>query len=257
MKYINNILSSLITIIRGLSAEQIALISIFVSFIIYILSKQTELKLKKHEAKKEHYRKLIEILEKIFSKNNYSKNKEIKMTEELRKEFFDLGSSLLFYGSKKIYRQYIFYRELSNNKLYQMSKYYDPEAGIYIMADIFRTIRKEIGLNTFDNVSSVEALAFFVNDVANNPLSKINSYKAKHKMLMLKIEIFFINELKFVNLKKIYYMFIAPIFSIIRLLIKYLIFIPFGKIIIFFFPNIQEKLDNTVQKLEEYQKEKI
>jgi len=255
MDYINHILSSLISAIRGLRTEQIALISIFVSFIIYTLNKRTELKMKKHEAKKEHYRKFIEIMEKIFSKN-YDNNKEIKMTEELRKEFFDLGSSLLFYGSKRIYRQYIFYRELSNNKLYQLSKYYDPEAGLYIMADIFRTIRKEIGLNTFDNVSSVEALAFLVNDFANNPFSKINSYKAKHKIRMLKIEIFFINELKFVILKKMYYMFIAPIFSVTRLLIKYLILIPLGKIVILFAPDIQERLDSTLQKLEEIKIEK-
>ena len=36
---------------------------------------------------------------------------------------------------------------------------------IYIMGDILRTMRKEVGLSHFNSIRSNEALAFFVNDM--------------------------------------------------------------------------------------------
>ena len=43
---------------------------------------------------------------------------------------------------------------------------------MYIMGDILRTMRKEVGLSYFNSIRSNEALAFFVNDIASNPCAK-------------------------------------------------------------------------------------
>ena len=61
----NIILIYIYKLVTNLTGEQIALISIFISLVIYLLGKRSELNLKKHDLKKEEYKKLIEFLEDI------------------------------------------------------------------------------------------------------------------------------------------------------------------------------------------------
>lgn len=53
-------IKSIIGIFGKLSSEQIALISVLVTILLYILGKYNELKFKKHELKKEKYMKFID-----------------------------------------------------------------------------------------------------------------------------------------------------------------------------------------------------
>lgn len=97
-------------------------------------------------------------------------------------------------------------------------------------------------MTVFSNLDSTDALAFFVNDISMNPLSKAQSYKASYDIFMLKAELFFINRLKFTLLKKIYYFCVKPILGIIALLLKYLLVIPFGKLLSMLFPKWAKKI---------------
>jgi len=113
-----------------------------------------------------------------------------------------MGSSLLLYGSKKLYKQYVFYRGFGTNPIVNSSKHYNQDLILYILANMLKTIRKEVGLNDFNNISDVEALAFFVNDADNNPNIKIKFYKARYQFQMVRLEIFLIDVIKFVHFKK-------------------------------------------------------
>jgi len=233
-----------------LTTEQIALFSIFVSILIFSLGKRYELRFKKHELKKEQYAKFIKLLESVLMKKQKDSDDGIvELSEELRKEFFDMGSSLLLYGSKKLYKQYVFYREFSENHAAKLSKHYDPNLTLYILAEMLKTMRREVGLNYLSSISDVEILAFFVNDVASNPKSKIASFKARYQLKMVKLEIFIFDQINFVVLKKIYYAIIAPIIGILGLVYKYLILVPIGKTILFINPNAQESLSKIEEKI--------
>jgi len=105
----NIILLDIYKLVTQLKGEQIALISIFITFAIYILGKRSELNLKKHDLKKEQYIKVIEFLEDIYRKKyelkkGNLKNNNLKNNDEFQRKFFNLGSSFLLYGSKKLYR---------------------------------------------------------------------------------------------------------------------------------------------------------
>lgn len=150
-------LEYIISVIKSLSAEQITLISIFLSFIIYSLGKRNELRMKRHEAKRENYLKFLELHIEIFKK--VSDNQKIK-TEKLDTKFFDVGSSLLSYGSKKLYKQYLFYREITANPIAMNSNYYLEEMNLYLLGGILKQIRKELSLEKKMSINEIEALSF-------------------------------------------------------------------------------------------------
>ena len=62
-------IDTIINIFKGLTSEQIALISIFVTVLIYLLGKYNELKFKKHELKKEKYMEFINLLKETYIKD--------------------------------------------------------------------------------------------------------------------------------------------------------------------------------------------
>lgn len=250
MLMIKDILNTVYMSIIDFTTEEIALISIFVTFIIYTMGKSNELRMKKHEAKKEHYSKLIEFFEELFSSMDNKTKKPIKISNDKKKQFFEMGSSLLVYGSRRLYRQYIFFRELNNNPLIAYSKYYNEDITLYVLADMFKIVRKEIGLNKFNNISSVEALAFFVNNLDYNPDSKVHSYEARYKIRMLKFEMYFIDRINFIYVRKIFYLAIAPFFSLIKLILKYSLWLPFIKILIKINPDLDKKLDKLIVRLD-------
>ena len=82
------------------------------------------------------------------------------MSDEMKRQFFDTSASLLLYGSKKIYRQYLLFREFTTNSLIKQCKYYKDNILMYIMGNILRTMRKEVGLGYFNSIRSNEALVF-------------------------------------------------------------------------------------------------
>lgn len=225
-------------LITNLSTEEITLISILVTLIIFYIGNRSEVRFKKLESRREEYKKFIAVLEKVYTK-------KIELNEESKKEFFEVGSSLLIYGSKRVYKKYIFFREYTTNPLIVKSKYNDNSISLYVVADILKTIRHEVGMTRFGELESNEVLSFFVNDVGMNPHARINSYKARYQIFMIKTELFAINTYKAVFLKKIFYYIVKPIFGIVCLLLKFVILLPLVKLLSLIFPKLREKSSNV------------
>ena len=215
--------------------DNIALLSVIITVIIFIFSRQAEIRYKKYDAKKIEYLKLIELLE-------ISRNGEMEISEEMQKKFFDTGASLLLYGSKKIYRQYLLFREFVNNPLIKQCKYYDSSIIIYIISDILVTMRKEVGLNSLNNIEYNEALAFFVNDISYNPIAKEKAIDAKFRIKMIRFEIVMLYRCRFIGLQSLYKGFVKPIFAGIKIVFKYVVMVPIGKIITKLFPEFVQKV---------------
>ena len=147
-------IDTIINIFKGLTSEQIALISIFVTVLIYLLGKYNELKFKKHELKKEKYMEFINLL-----KETYIKGGELLLDEEMKSKFFDFGSTIFIYGSKKMYKKYCTFREYSS-EIVKKCRYYDSQTILYIVADMLNQIRKEIGLYNFELPLKFKAISF-------------------------------------------------------------------------------------------------
>ena len=223
--------------ISDLSIEEITLISILVTLIIFYIGNRSEVKFKKLESRREEYKKFITVLEKVYTN-------KIELNEETKKEFFEVGSSLLIYGSKRVYKKYLFFREYTTNPLIVKSRYNDNSISLYVVADILKTIRHEVGMTRFGELESNEVLSFFVNDIGINPYARVNSYKARYKIFMIKAELFAINAYQAVFLKKIFYYIIKPIFGLVWLLIKFVVLLPLFKLLGLIFPKLRDKIPN-------------
>ena len=240
MQWFVDAFNSVKDFIGGLSTEAVALLSILVTLLIFLFGQRSETRFKKVEVRRLEYRKFIELLKKFTQAKSTDK---IRVDEKLKQEFFETGVSLLLYGSKRVYKKYVFFRSYATNPLIQNNKHNNSFVGIYVIADILKAIRHEVGMTVFSNLDSTDALAFFVNDISMNPLSKAQSYKASYDIFMLKTELFFINRVKFTFIKKIYYFCVKPFFGIIALLLKYLLVIPFGKLLRKIFPKLAKKIE--------------
>lgn len=192
----------------ALTIEKVTLISVLVTLTIFILSNQSSIKLKQVEKRREEYVKFIQLLQKIY-KNDIEANNE---TKDL---FFNTGVSMLLYGSKKMYKKYIFFRNYLISPIVEKSKYYNKNLTVYLIADMLETIRKEVSLTKFENLEHYEVLAFFINDLIFNPKSKKESFKAKYSIFMLKVEMFFWDRFNFIFLSKLYYFIIKPFSKVI------------------------------------------
>ncbi|WP_302771728.1 hypothetical protein [Anaerotignum lactatifermentans] len=181
-------------------------------------------------------------MEKTFTNVKKDNEGNVILIEEVRHQFFDTGSSLLLYGSKKIYRQYIFFRVFTTNPLIKQCKYYDDSLALYIISDILLRMRKEVGLRCINNIDDNEALAFFINDTSNNPIAKEKASLAKFKLKMIRFELFIIDRTQFIFLKSIYRKLFQPLLSGILIIFKYIVVIPFGKLIIKISPQFAEKV---------------
>ena len=94
------------------------------------------------------------------------------------------------------------------------------------MADILRTMRKEVGLSFFNSINENEALAFFVNDLTNNPEAKKKEIDARFHLFMIRVELFFIDRVNFMWISKFLNWIIRPLFGCTRIMIKYLLVYP-------------------------------
>lgn len=132
------------TITSYITANNIALLSVIITVIIFVAGRHEEIRYKKHDDKKTQYLKLIKLMEDSFTSTKKNKKGELILSQDIKKQFFDTGSSLLLYGSKKIYRQYLLFREFTSNPLIKCCKYYKDSIIIYIMSEILVTMRKEV-----------------------------------------------------------------------------------------------------------------
>lgn len=212
-------------IILGLKSEQIALISVIVTIIIYLLGKHNELKFKKHELKKDKYMQFVDLL-----KDTYLKGGDITVDEEYKEKFFDFGSTLFIYGSKKIYKKYCFFREFSSEFI-QKRKYYDKSIVLYLIADLLNQIRKEIGMYNFELPLNFKSISFFTNDIYFNPRIGIKWWNSKIKVFLIKFEIFMF-KLEEVFFLRILFDILTIPFKMLLLIFKYLVVIPFGRLLI-------------------------
>lgn len=220
------------------NADNIALLSVIITLLIYFFTRNAEIKYKKLEDKKIQYAKVIELLERMYDLSK-DKNNPLTFDQETKKLFFDTGSSLLLYGSKKIYRLYILFREFTNNPLTKICKYYDKELIIYIIAEILVTMRKEVGLSWFNSLPNNEALGFFIND-RSNPIARTDAINAKFKLRMIRFELFIIDRTKLIWLKKIYSITIKPICAALLIILKYVVLVPLGKIMFKITPDAKD-----------------
>lgn len=236
MKEILVKLGSLIT------ADNIALLSVIITVLIFVATRRVEIKNKKLDDKKTQYLKLIELLKRHLTDVKKDKKGNVVLTEEMKGLFFDTGAALLLYGSKKIYRQYLLFREFTTNPLIKQCKYYKDNVLLFVMADILVTMRKEVGLCYFNSIGGNEALAFFVNDFSSNPVAKENAMDAKFRIKMIRFELAMIDRTKFIYVKRLYTSIIKPVFAGISIIFKHIFTIPFGRLISKIFPKFAEKV---------------
>ena len=231
-----------------ITSDNIALLSVIITVLTFAITRHAEIRYKKHDDKKVQYLKLIDLMQKTLSNPPKNKNGELVVSDETRKLFFDTGASLLLYGSKKIYRRYLFFREFTTNPLIKQCKYYKDSIVMFIMADILRTMRKEVGLSYFNSIGSNEALAFFVNDISSNPIAKENAMDAMFRIKMIRFELGMIDRSRFIFVKKIYTTFIRPVFAGILIACKYIVVIPLEYLIIKIFPQFAQKIQEEQKK---------
>ena len=225
-----------------ITADNIALLSVILTALIFILSRRAEIKYKQRDDKKLQYIKLIALLQKMHSGLKTDKKGNTIIDDETKALFFDTGASLLMYGSKKVYRLYILFREFTTNPLIKQCKYYDENIVMFIISEIFVAMRKEVGLSNFNSIASNEALGFFINDISSNPSAKTNAIKAKFQIKMIRFELAVIDRTQFVWTKKLYYKLIKPIFSGLSIMLKYILVIPCGRIMLKLFPGFANKI---------------
>lgn len=228
-----------------ITSDNIALLSVIITVLIFIITRHAEIRYKKYDDKKVQYLKLIELMQKTLSNPKKDKKGELILNDETRKLFFDTGASLLLYGSKKIYRQYLLFREFTTNPLIKQCKYYKDSIVMFIMGDILRTMRKEVGLSYFNSIRSNEALAFFVNDISSNPVAKENAIDAMFRIKMVRFELAMIDRSRFIWMKRGYMTFIRPFFAGVSIIWKYVVKIPLGRLIIRIFPKFAQKVQKT------------
>lgn len=235
INYMDQLINTLHTVYDSvtpfITTDNIALFSVIVTIIIFISNRHSELKYKKHEDKKNEYKKLIELLNITYSEpGKLRSGKNGKPSAEMQKQFFDTGASLMLYASKKLYKKYIFFRDFTCNEALTKSKYYEEELIIYVIADLLKQIRKEVGLAYLNSISSNEALAFFVNNIGTNSIEKNKARKMNYKIRMMKIELFFMDRVNGVFLNTLYYNVSKPAIEIVRCFIRFLIIAPFYKL---------------------------
>ncbi len=216
-----------------LNTEQIAIISLAVTLLLFVLGKRAENRIKIYETRKEEYQKLINFFLDIFAnpKKDFSKLTNDKSFQKL---FLDMGTSLAIYGSKKLYKTYCFYRWISLDEKVQSNRWYSNDMGMYCLGEMFQIMRREIGLNNeLIKVDVPDVLSFYITDFTK-PEFKKNFYKYHFRKFLLKSAIFWGKIEDFLPLVWISNYLIKPlfliIFCIIRFPIKLLIVTPIKQI---------------------------
>ena len=229
MEHIKNILKT----IWELDTDQIAIVSLVVTLLLFVLGKRAENRIKIYETRKEEYQKLIDFFLEIFANAGKDISKLTK-DEKAKKRFLDMGASLAIYGSKKLYKTYCFYRWITLDEKVQANKWYSNDMGMYCLGEMFQIMRKEIGLNNeLLQVDVPDVLSFYITDFTK-PEFKKNFYKYHFRKFLLKSAIFWGKVEDFLPLVWISNYIIKPLFltlfCIVRFPIKLLIITPIKQI---------------------------
>ena len=115
---LNDYIIAAIDFIKTLRTEHIALISIFVTFVIFIIGKRKENKLKTYETRKEHYKKLVDFFQSIFATIGSNNDQDVLVASK-REEFFEMGSSLAFSVQESSIKHTVFIGNLQSMKTYR------------------------------------------------------------------------------------------------------------------------------------------
>ena len=219
--------------IMELTADQIAVISLAVTLLLFVLGKHSDNKIKIYETREEEYRKLMEFFQQIFASKERSSD-EITKDEELKKLMLDMGSSLAIFGSKKLYKTYCFYRWLALDPNVKNSPWYSDDMMVYSFGEMYQIMRKEVGLNRdFIPVDVPDLLSFYITDFTK-PQFKKRFYKYHFNKHALKSAIFWGKVEDLIPLVWMQNYIIKPffftLFCIIRFSIKLLIVTPINQI---------------------------
>lgn len=226
-------ITALWSAIMGLTADQIAVISLAVTFLLFVLGKHSENKIKIYETRKEEYKKLMEFFKQIFASRDRTAD-EIANDEELKKQIVDMGSSLAIFGSKKLYKTYCFYRWLALDQNIKNNRWYSDDMMMYSFGEMYQIMRKEVGLNRdFIPVDVPDLLAFYITDFTK-PQFKKRFYKYHFNKYALKSAIFWGKIEDFIPVVWVQNYVVKPffftLFCIIRFPIKLIIVTPINQI---------------------------
>lgn len=217
----------------GLEADQIAIISLAVTLLLFVLGKRAENRIKMYETRKEEYKKLIDFFVKVFA--NAGKDVEkLAKDQKLKTQILEMGASLAIFGSRKLYRTYCFYRWITLDERLQKNRWYSNDMAMYCVGEMYQIMRKEIGLNSdLIPVDIPDLLSFYITDFIK-PEFKKNYYKYRFRKFALKSAIFWGKVEDFLPIVWIYNCIIKPLFftlfCIIRFPIKLLLITPIKQI---------------------------
>ena len=185
-----NKITELLNSVWSLNTHQIAIISLIITLLIFVIGKLSENRIKKFEIRKEEYQKLIDFFQYMFSNASAKDATKIAEDEEFKQRFIAMGASAAIYGSKKLYSTYVFYRILALDENVKKSPWYSSDMIIYSLGEMYKTMRKEIGLNhdifPFD---VPDMLSFYITDFTK-PKFKKNFYRYHFNKFAIKSAIF-------------------------------------------------------------------
>lgn len=240
---ITEFFTSVWTLITSLTTEEIALYSLIISVFIYFMTKRSEIKMRKHESRKEQYKYFLDMIKKIYENAKTGSTSKHKFKEQARKVMFDAGSSFAIYGSKKLYREYRFYRLITSDKTIINLDFYDNNVVLLSLGRMLKIMRREVGLNR-DYNDSLKMLNFMINETYKDSL-RMQFIKAEYSRIRIKHIMWMNDLLSVVWIKRLYLVVIKPIivlpFLTVFLLVKRLIIDSIAKIIRYF---KKEKNDN-------------
>lgn len=229
MEQIKELLKSL----WELETDQIAIISLAVTLLLFVFGKMAENRIKIYETRKEEYKKLMNFFVEVFA--NAGKNvEELVDDDDIRTKIIEMGVSLAIFGSRRLYKTYCFYRWITLDEKLHNNRWYSKDMAMYCVGEMYQIMRKEIGLNNdFIPVDIPDLLSFYINDFVK-PEFKKNYYQYRFRKFALKSAIFWGKVEDFLPIVWLYNCFIKPLlftlFCIIRFPIKLLLVTPIRQI---------------------------
>lgn len=113
MKIVEQLYEFSKNIILNLKSEYVALFSVIVTLVIFMLNRRAELRYKKYEERKQEYRKLIDFLNLTYTEPHKTKpEKNGKLSSELQKNFLMLVLRLCFMHQKNFIKNISFFEIL-------------------------------------------------------------------------------------------------------------------------------------------------
>lgn len=84
-----------------ITENNIALLSVIITVLIFIISRHSELRYKKHDDKKVQYLKLIHLMEQFLIQVGNDENDNLALSSELKQQFLILGPLCCYMGQKR------------------------------------------------------------------------------------------------------------------------------------------------------------